>query len=128
MSPTESAGIATLRPALAAYGPLRDRARSLTKAGNLSAAIAANKQADHQYDTITSSLGTLTSFNKREAATAAKDITSTYRSSRDADARAAVVALMIGLAIAFLVSRSIKRARADHRAYVCHRDTASRSI
>ena len=110
MAPTESAAIAILRPAEAAYLPLRDRVRSLTKAGNLSAASAVNKQADHQYDTINTSLDKLTSFNQAEAAQASKDIASTYSSSRTQTIVLLLVALMIGLAIAFVVSRSIKRA------------------
>ena len=109
MAPTESAAIAILRPAVATYLPLRDRVRSLTKAGNLRAASAVNKQADHQYDAINSSLDKLTSFNQAEAAQASKSIASTYSSSRTQTIVLLLIALIIGLTIAFLVSQSIKR-------------------
>ncbi len=107
LSPQERAGIATLRPALAAYLPLRDSVRSLTKAGNLQAALAANRQADKQFDTITGSLDTLTTFNKTEAAGDAKGISSTYSSSRTQTIALLALALLLGGGIAVLVVRQL---------------------
>jgi methyl-accepting chemotaxis protein len=107
MAPQERAGIATLRPALAAYLPFRDRVRSLTKAQNLVAATVVNKQADHQYDVINSSLDKLTSFNKAEAARAAKSISSTYGSSRTQIVVLLVLALLLGGGVAVLVVRQL---------------------
>jgi methyl-accepting chemotaxis protein len=110
LSPTESAAIAVLRPAVASYLPLRDQVRSLTRAGQLSAAGAANSKGVVAFTAIQSSLLKMIAFNKAEAASAAKDIASTYSSSRTQTIALLVISLMIGMAIAFLVSRSIKRA------------------
>jgi methyl-accepting chemotaxis protein len=109
LAPQESAGMATLRPAEATYLRLRDRVRSLTQAGQVSAAGTVNLQSSAAFGTVVSSLGTLTTFNEAEAAQASRDIASTYSSSRTETIVLLAVTLLLGLGIAVLVSRSIKR-------------------
>src|ERR1035438_1556757 len=109
-SPAESALVGALRPAVASYLPLRDRVRALTKAGELTAASAANSKGVVAFATVQSSLFKLAAFNRAEAAQAAKDISSTYSSSRTQTIVLLVISLIIGMGLAFVVSGSIKRA------------------
>jgi methyl-accepting chemotaxis protein len=109
LRPQESAGMATLRPAEAAYLRLRDRVRSLTEAGQVGAAGTVNQQTTGAFNTVVASLGTLTRFNENEAAAASRGIDSTYTSSRTQTIVLLVVTFLLGLGIAFLLSRSIKR-------------------
>jgi methyl-accepting chemotaxis protein len=107
LAPTESAGVATIRPAVASYLPLRDRVRLLTKAGDLGAAATVNQQAVSQFHTIQSSLVKLTTFNQTEAAQAAKEISSTYSSSRTQTIVLIVIALLLGGAVAVFTVRGL---------------------
>jgi methyl-accepting chemotaxis protein len=107
MAAQERAAVATLRPALAAYLPLRDRVRSLTKAGSLSAAAAVNTQAVSQFTTIQSALSKLTAFNESEAARGAKVISSTYDSSRTRTIVMLVLALLLGGAVSVFTVRNL---------------------
>ena len=107
LAPTESAGVATIRPAVASYLPLRDRVRLLTKAGDLGAAATVNQQAVSQFHTIQSSLVKLTTFNQTEAAQAAKEISSTYSSSRTQTIVLLVIALLLGGAVAVFTVRGL---------------------
>ena len=107
LAPAESAAIATIRPVVASYLPLRDRVRSLTKAGDLGAAATVNQQAVSQFHTIQSSLVKLTTFNQTEAAQAAKEISSTYSSSRTQTIVLIVIALLLGGAVAVFTVRGL---------------------
>jgi methyl-accepting chemotaxis protein len=105
----ESAQMAKLQPAEAAYLRLRDRVRSLTQAGHVSAASTVNVQTADAFAAVGSALGKLTTFNQAEAAQASRDIDSTYSSSRTQTIVLLVVTLLLGVGVAFLVSRSIKQ-------------------
>jgi methyl-accepting chemotaxis protein len=109
LTPQEKVGMATLRPAEAAYLRFRDRVRSLTQAGQVGAASSVNQQTTGAFDTVVASLGMLTRVNETQAAAASRDIDSTYTSSRTQTIVLLVVTFLLGLGIAFLLSRSIKR-------------------
>jgi methyl-accepting chemotaxis protein len=109
LAPQETAQMATLRPAEAAFLRLRDRVRSLTQAGEVSSAITINVQSVAAFSTVISSLGKLTTFNENEAAQASKGIDSTYSSSRTQTIVLLIITLLLGAGVAFLVSRSIKQ-------------------
>jgi methyl-accepting chemotaxis protein len=105
----ESKLMATLKPALAAYLPLRARVRALTKAGNPSAAAEVNKQTVQQFNTVQSALLKLTAFNQAEAANAAKDIATTYSSARTRTIVLLIAALLLGTGIAVFTVRQLLR-------------------
>ena len=105
----EAAQMATLKPAEASYLGFRDRVRSLTLAGQVSAGSTVNLQSVAAFGIVVSALGKLTAFNEAEAAQASRDINSTYNSSRTETIVLLAVTLLLGLGVAFLVSRSIKR-------------------
>ena len=107
LAPEENALVVVLKPALAAYLPVRDRVRTLAKAGNVSAASAVNNQAVSDFSTVQSQLKKLTAFNESEAALAAKDISSTYSSSRTQTIVLLVLALLLGAGLAVLTVRQL---------------------
>ena len=109
LSPAEAAAINTLRPALAAYLPLRDRVRSLSRAGNLSAVDAVNNQAVTRFNTIQASLNTLITFNRNEAKRASHDIASATSASRTLTIVLLALAVILGLAFAFVTVRHVMR-------------------
>jgi methyl-accepting chemotaxis protein len=107
LSPTEAAAVGKLRPAVAAYLPLRDKVRAATKAGDVSAARTINNQAVTEFNTVQASLNKLTDFNRNEAATASKDIKSTTSSTKTLTIILLVLALALGSAVAFATVRQI---------------------
>jgi len=109
LAPTESAGLATLRPALAAYQPQRDKTRSLTKAGDLNGARTLNEQALSDYDTVQASLQKLISFNRGEAVSANQSINSTTSQAKTVTIALLVLALLLGAGVAFVTVRQITR-------------------
>ena len=109
LDPTERSAFQTLDSALAAYLPLRDRVRSLTKAGNLTSAATVNDQSVTQYLTAQGVLSKLADRNDALGAKASHNITATYDSGRTLAIVLLAIALATGMAIAYVVSRSIKR-------------------
>ncbi len=75
----------------------------------MAAASTVNLQAAAAFSAVISSLNTVTTFNENEAAQASNGINSTYSSSRTQTIVLLVVTLLLGLGVAFLVSRSIKQ-------------------
>ncbi|HUO75254.1 MAG TPA: methyl-accepting chemotaxis protein [Solirubrobacteraceae bacterium] len=109
LAPAESSVMATLKPALAAYVPLRDKVRALTKAGNATAAAELNKQTVEEFNVVQSSLLKLTAFNQADAAKAATGISNTYGAGRTRTIVLMVAALLLGLGIAVFTVRQLVR-------------------
>jgi methyl-accepting chemotaxis protein len=105
----EEALMGTLRPAETAYLALRDRVRSLTLAGHVSAAGTINVQTVVAFAAARSALGKLTAFNQVQAARASRTIHFAYSSSRTQTVVLLSITLVLGAGIAWLVSRSIKQ-------------------
>ena len=98
---------ASARSALTAWLPSRDRERALSKAGNLSGAVAVNENAHKLTDTIQSSLDELTALTTAKTAKGAGGISSTYSQSRTQTIVLLVLALLVGVGVAFLVIRQL---------------------
>ena len=109
LAPVETAAIDTLRPAVSAYLPLRNRIRSLSKAGEFSTAAALNNQAVVQFNAIQASLNRLIAVNRNEARRASKDIAAATRSSRTLTIVLLTLAVLLGIGIALVTVRQIVR-------------------
>jgi methyl-accepting chemotaxis protein len=109
LSPTESAAVNTLKPAMSTYLRLRSRVLTLSKAGQLTAAEAANNQAVTSFNTVQASLNTLIAFNRNEAKQASKDITSATSSSQTITIAILALAVLLGVGFAFVTVRHVVR-------------------
>jgi methyl-accepting chemotaxis protein len=104
---TETSVLATARSALSAFVPLRDRVRSLTRAGDLSAATAVNDQAVTRFSAVQQALSKLADLADASAAKTSSSISSTYNSSRTQTIVLVILALLLGAGIAFVVVRTL---------------------
>ena len=102
-----------LRTEQATFLKARDEVRATTKAGDRTAALAAVDRAVAAYEKLALTVAADVKINSDQANLMHAEIDSAYRSSRLLIIVLVAVALIVGLGLAFVVSRSIRRSVAD---------------
>jgi methyl-accepting chemotaxis protein len=113
MTPEEAEGLARFRSSYSTYETLRQQLRAQSRKGDAAAATATNAHALGSYQQARAAIEHLITVNDDEAAGLSAQLESTYESARTIVIAIVLLAIALGAAAMWVVTRGIRRGVAD---------------